>query len=176
MAADLPGIVLGAFLATAGGFAAKFYSYWQERRSLRSAFVGELRAILAVVERQRLIQSLEGQISDMKKSGNISIYTSRVAMSYNAIYLANARNIGILRTPLPERLVSVYNLMAATIETLEIANEADKWSVSLNNPAPQPWLRQSCNQCIEFHEGLLRLVIETRDFAADVINELENTD
>jgi hypothetical protein len=167
--ADLLATVTGGLLAISGGFVAKYFADRREERSIKSAFVGELRALKTLVDRQRLIDRIDERIKKIEAEGKASFFQVNIVPTYNTVFLANASKLGLLRRPLPEQIVGIYSHMAAVVETIEITKRAredekkSQLSGSLSNPAA----------CLQFHRNLKELMDETYELLIQGINELE---
>ncbi|MBD2232234.1 hypothetical protein [Phormidium tenue] len=95
-----------------------------ERKSLASAFHGEIQALIGIVQKRQYIQGIKNAINDLK-SGKRITYQMRVTRKYFNVYDENLDKIGILPCPLPEMIVELYTIMTAVLEDLDVINESE---------------------------------------------------
>lgn len=167
--ADLLSTIAGGVLAIAGGFAAKFAADRREENSLRSAFIGELRALKKLVDRQELMQKIDQRIERIQKEQSPSFFRANILSTYNTVFLANAGKLGVLHQPAPERIIDVYSHMAAVVEMIAISKQArdDQKNGRLTGSL------QYVEACLEFHKRLRALMRDTRNLLINLINDLE---
>lgn len=149
--------LVGGFLAILGGFSAKLYSDYQERRSLLSAHAGEIRALLDLVAVRAYLDVLRGHIENMRTNpGSFSFFSVRLSgREYNQVFTATAARLGMLPPPLPERLVKFHYTVQAILDDLDLISEA-------SDPARGNWVSENAASCLGVHESLLALMEEAR--------------
>lgn len=118
--------LIGGLLTFLGGLLGNFLIQHQQRkaekRSLASAFYGEIQALIRIVERRQYIQEIIDSI-DTIESGEKVLYGIRITRKYFNVYEKNLDKIGILPNPLPEEIVDLYTVMTAILEDLDQINE-----------------------------------------------------
>lgn len=119
--------LVGGFLTFLGGFLGNFLIQQQQRRSerknLASAFYGEIKALVRIVERRRYVQGIKDRIKVLEKGGETK-FKVRVEQKYFNVYDKNLDKIGILPEPLPEEIVDLYTVMTSILEDLATLNES----------------------------------------------------
>ena len=122
-----------------------------------------------LIDRQQLINRIDERIKKIESEGKVSFFQVNFVPTYNTVFLANAGKLGLLRQPLPERIVEVYSHMAAVVETIEITKRAreDEKKGQLTGKLSDP------AACLQFHRNLKNLMNETYELLIQRINELE---
>lgn len=161
-------ILVGGFLAILGGFAAKIYSDYQERRSLISAHAGEIRALLKLTGVREYLDVLQGHIDKMRNApGSFSFFTVKLTgREYNQVFVATAARLGMLPPPLPEQLVQFHYTVQAILDDLDLIAEA-------GDSSRGNWVSRDPRSCLQVHESLLALMKEGRTMACELIDILE---
>jgi hypothetical protein len=95
-----------------------------ERNSLASAFYGEIRALINIVERRQYLQLIQASIKEAKSGEKNPIFI-RVTRNYFNVYERNLDKIGILPNPLPAKIVDVYTVMTAILEDFDLAKDSN---------------------------------------------------
>jgi hypothetical protein len=120
--------LIGGVLTFLGGLLGSFLIQKQQRRaeqkSLASAFYGEIKALVGIIEKRQYIQGIKTSIHHLK-SGRKSPFQVRVTRKYFNVYEKNLDKIGILPNPLPEEIVDLYTVMTAILEDLDTINEPE---------------------------------------------------
>jgi hypothetical protein len=118
----LPTIV-GGLLALAGGIAgghwARAADLRRARRSLASAFEGEVGALLALSERRKYVQGLDDLIAEMTASSGGGYFYFHAKRNYFGVFQRNLDKVGLLMAPLPKLLVTFYLQAYSVLDDIE---------------------------------------------------------
>jgi hypothetical protein len=147
----------------------RFLEYWQQRLSLMSALIGELRAIVAWVNDRHVLEALERVIERIqreKKSDFLKFWFSDI---HSLVFRQNTDKLGWLRAPLPQRIVEVYYVIESAVLELEMLfNAYQGGGEQIGKELREDWQR-----CLRAHQRVLELATKARADAAKVINDLE---
>lgn len=120
--------LVGGLLTFAGGLLGNILIQQRQRRaekhSLASAFYGEIKALIGIVEKRKYIEGIKDAIDDLQLGKKV-VYQMKVTRKYFNVYEKNLDKIGILPNPLPEKIVELYTVMTAILEDLDVINEED---------------------------------------------------
>lgn len=106
----LIGAVIGGIISLAGAFGLEMFRKFQQARNLRSAFAGELRAILASADRNRFIPLFEETIHAIEAANQPMFSNVRVVGEmHSVVFRSNADKLGLLAAPLAEKLAFVHS-------------------------------------------------------------------
>ncbi len=117
---ELFAALVGGVLALLGSFLFHWHSSRENRKSLAQAFVGEIRAILVLIEKRKYHESLERWRTSMLE-GQSSPGRAFMAMpkqNYFTIFEANASKIGVLPRRASMHVVRFYVLTKSLLEDL----------------------------------------------------------
>jgi hypothetical protein len=158
--------IAGGVIAIAGGFFPKLYSDLQERRALRSAHAGELRANLdflrefdRIARLRNLISTLEAQPYPPQFFG-----VQPGKYEYNKVFTSTASKLGMLASPLPERIVRAHYELQLMFEILENNTSMSRDPLALT-------VDQEEN--LQRHRDLLQRMQTFCDSTAALIDDLE---
>ncbi|GEM_PF-3727289 len=90
-----------------------------EKKSLASAFYGEIGALLEIVRRRQYIENLEIALDHVRRTNTKVFYSIKPTKEYFNVFNKNIDKIGLLPSPLPEKIVSVYILAFSILEDVE---------------------------------------------------------
>src|SRR5262245_58556693 len=93
---NLTGVIVGGIIGIAGVVIGKLLEQRQQRLSLMSALSGELRAILEVVEKRRILQALEGVIERMRRERTPLFFPFWFGNLHSLVFRQNADKLGSL--------------------------------------------------------------------------------
>jgi hypothetical protein len=96
----------------------------KERKSIASAFYGEIGALLEIVERRKYIQGIEASLTSIGAEFR-SPYSFKITRSYFNVYEKNIDKIGLLPNPLPEKVVLLYTIAFSILEDIDSLNKED---------------------------------------------------
>ena len=147
---------LGAFLAGAATAIAAVLipicvQRHQEKRSIRAALAGEVRAILAIVERRDYLAGLERHIASIDAQHN-NLFQVRIARDYDIVFRSNCDKIGLLPADLSESVVRFYYLVSSAVEDVRLFNEAN-----VDLKLRLPYRLDTAEGGLFFHQQLLAL-------------------
>jgi hypothetical protein len=119
--------LMGGVLTFSGGLLGNFLLQKQQRNAekinLASAFCGEIQALIRIIERRQYIRAIDLTIRGLQAGKKISL-TIRITRDYLRVYDKNVDKIGILPSPLPEKIVDFYMAIVGIYEDLDLINEA----------------------------------------------------
>lgn len=142
----------------------------QERRSLASAFVGEMVAVLRAIEEHEVLAALERAAGP-----DAEIALPKLTLPHPAIYEADAGRLDWLPAPLPRRIAYFY----ARIATLQ-ADLAELEAAPASGPAAEKRRERIGHVLDELRETLdlgdeilreLRLLLERHGHRYDHLHE-----
>jgi hypothetical protein len=127
--------LLGGLLTFLGGLLGNFWiqnaQRKSERESLASAFYGEVSALLAMIEERQLVQLLTDLLKEVKETGKRTYtYFDSTSKKFE-VYENNVTKIGLLPTPLPEKLVLFYSLALTVLNDMAYLGrlKSEKYSI-----------------------------------------------
>jgi hypothetical protein len=94
--ADLWGVLLGGVLTLTGGFGAKIWDEWRQRRALRAAFRAEIAGLLNVGEIRKHEERLNGWIAAWEKGEDHRPTMYGVPADDDPVFSKNVDKIGVL--------------------------------------------------------------------------------
>ena len=166
-------VVIVALLALAGALGTGIVVWVLDRRqqklNLMSAFAGELRAILTVVEERQVLQALQNVIAQIQTQQAPLFFPFWVGDMHDVVFRHNADKLGSLRAPLPEQIVAAYYRINSVVLELRMLFEASQGRGAWLG---EQW-RTHWQACLQQHQHTLTLANQAREYAADVINTLE---
>lgn len=115
-------VVVGGLLAILAGMVGNAVPQCiqrrHERKNLASAFLGEITALLKVVETRRYQEGLEQVLQQVEANKQVMAYTFSVRLNPFTVYTANISRIGILPNPLPNMICQLYSQAEAILEDI----------------------------------------------------------
>jgi hypothetical protein len=128
-------LVLGAILAVAGGFCAKGFSDWRDGRNMLPALAAEIQAMLRMLEQERFIPVLEGEIEWLENTRTPREFNVTFKNTYNIVFAASASKLGLISrakthdfwrgdSDLLRDLVTYYYTVQTVIEMSEQIRDA----------------------------------------------------
>lgn len=131
----------------------------EQRKSLASAFIGELTSIHRIVTLRNYAGSLQVLIEHIQAGGPYEKFSVKVRRNYFMVFDENVSHLGLLPPPLPELLATVYTAMKSALEDFQTLDEG-----VIDNHPPQSQIA---------HLAQLRdLIIATQNMAKDVVKQL----
>jgi len=159
-ASSVIGALIGGGLAIGAGIVHKIYADCVEGRRLRVALASEIRAILGMVEQDRLVTKLEDMVDHCRRTEGAGFVPVEFNSHYDDIFRSAADKLALLPTSLVERLVRFHYGIQRMIELLQMHQRP----LHPDNPF-YPRLTE--------HEAMLDHVLRTRELGRDLVNELE---
>lgn len=121
-ALQLTAVVIGGFIAIAGGFISSRLLETQrlrrEERNLALAFKGEISAILELIRERNYIARFAQVIDQIESTGKPFFMPFRVRRKYDRVYEANVARLGLLKPPLPEAIPIFFTRFDSILEDL----------------------------------------------------------
>jgi hypothetical protein len=104
-------LLLGAFLALISNQVLEFLRRRQTRKSIASAFAGEINAIVQLSNDIQPAVTMTDYLNSLRSGNDIPFPLVIRDTKFEEVYTANVGNIGMLKGSMPERLVSFYTLL-----------------------------------------------------------------
>lgn len=119
---QLVAVVVGGLLAIAGGILTTLLVERQRVRRdslhLALAFRGEIGALLEHIRERGYVQRFATIAREIEETGQPFFTPVRVRFQYDRVYEANVGRLGLLKSPLPERIPLFYNRLVSIFEDL----------------------------------------------------------
>jgi hypothetical protein len=168
----LIGVVVGALLTGVLTLVRDWLSNRRESKKLAFAFRGEINALAEIANRRRYIENLSQAIELLKNLKNNEQlpekyeeelqYNIYVRLENFQVYRANARNIGILKFPLPEMVARYYVQANSILEDFQCFTEGH-----LRGKPVWVYVRR--------YTQLLDLMENTRTLAEDIVQKVDTS-
>lgn len=117
---QLVAVVVGGLLATAGGIVTTLIIENRRRThegvQLALAFKGEIQALVHHVEERNYLGRIAEVIDQIEQSGQPFFMPIRVRFHYDRVYENNVERLGLLKSPLPERIPLFYTRLYSMFE------------------------------------------------------------
>ena len=153
-------VVVGGLLTFLGGLIGNFLLQWNQRKaeikSLTGAFVGEIRALLSIVERRRYLEGIEQLIQQVRTTNQPATYSFSARRNPFSVYDSNVSRIGILPSPLPELICRFYSQSRSVLEDID----------DMRNPQAGTWTAAESLSRLEELRDLLR---DSNNLANEII-------
>lgn len=104
-------LFLGAFLGLVSSQVLKIVERRDERKSLASAFAGEINAILEMGEYVKPTMAISEYLSEIKVGKDVELPLVIRDIKFEEVYKANVGKLGLMGDDLPERLASFYTYL-----------------------------------------------------------------
>jgi hypothetical protein len=151
--------LIGGVLTFFGGWLGSYLLQRRQRsseiESLKSAFYGEVSALLHIAERMQYRDSLLEHIESAKQKGVIPRSIFGITRNFFNVYEQNVKNIGILPAPLPEKLVLFYSLTFTIMEEFTAQGKGELSEIGPEDSLPY-----------------LQGTLETYDIVTDIGHEI----
>lgn len=161
---QIAGILIGGFLAIAGGIAGNVVPIVlqnrRERRSLAYSLAGEISSLLEIAEQRKYEQFVEEIIQHVKATKQPMFINVRIEQSYFIAYEANASKIGLLPKETARNVAKFYTYAKSFIEDVTDKDFSPK----------------SVEESIQRLSGVLHMLRLCRESGNSVVKELENVD
>ena len=105
--------LVGGALALAGSFWARVYEQRVKRQSLLSAFRGEISTVCKLFRERGHLDGFKEGAERAKREDPECIYSFAITPAAYRVYEASISDIGLLKAPLPEQLLSFYGYLSA---------------------------------------------------------------
>ncbi|MDQ1610321.1 MAG: hypothetical protein QOG00_252 [Pyrinomonadaceae bacterium] len=126
--------LIGGGLALIGSLSGTYFSLRYQRRleriNLKSAFYGEVKALLTIVEMRGYDPNLAALLDRVKSTGDDEVLAFNATRKYFQVYEQNVSKIGLLPAPLPEKLALFYSLGTALLEDMDALQSLKKGEVT----------------------------------------------
>ena len=161
---SLLAVVVGGFLAIAGGYAStrliEKHRQEQESRSLALAFKGEIMALLQYVERRNYAARFEQVIEQIEATQQPFFMPMRIRFAYDSVYQENVGRIGLLKGKLPELIPLFYTQLHAIMD--DLANLGDRTYAELD-----------LETLLRVYRDLQRFLAETASIGQAIVIEVD---
>jgi len=91
------------------------FGVWRTRRNLASAFIGEIAAVLRIIERNPVLQEHDEGVACESSAAECA-----AALPHVVVYEANAGQLDVFNAPFPRELTYFYTRLAALSERLRL--------------------------------------------------------
>lgn len=157
----LIGVVIGGSLVTAGNEFREWRKGKRESRRLAYAFKAELNALKEIGDNRRYIEHLTAIAKTGRRPNDGSnVLTIREGREFFPIYRNNLAKIGLLKNPLPEKIVKYYAQATSVIEEIKSMSEGC-------------WLNISDDTMSSHLEDIVSLMQNTRSLGSDIVQEID---
>lgn len=161
---QLIGILLGGFLAIAGGIAGSvvpiILQNRRERRALAYSLAGEISSLIEIAEQRKYEQFFEAIIANVKATKQPWFVKVRIEQQYFTVYEANASKIGLLPKETARNVAKFYVYAKSFIEDVTDKDFSPK----------------SEEESIQRLSGALHILRLCRECGNKVVKELEDVD
>jgi hypothetical protein len=152
--------LVGGLLSLTGVFGIEIFRDCWQTRNLKSAFVGELRALLLAVDGANLFATLEEVIRLIEANQAPAFSNQRVAGElHNLVFRANADKLGKLAAPLPERLALAHSEVGGIVHDLNYLTDIAEGRAGVTSNA----IRTDWQRCLRYHRNVLNRARRTRE-------------
>jgi hypothetical protein len=132
--------LIGGLLTFFGGWLGSYLLQRRQRsseiESLKSAFYGEISALLHIAKRMQYRETLLEHIETTKQRGVIPHSIFGIARNFFNVYEHNVKNIGILPAPLPEKIVLFYSLTFTIMEEFTAQGKGELSTMGAEDSVP----------------------------------------
>ncbi|HKX29347.1 MAG TPA: hypothetical protein VJ302_16745 [Blastocatellia bacterium] len=153
-------VAAGGVIGILSNYLTQVFQSKRERKSISSAFAGEIKAILYIVEKRNYINLFKADIEEIKEGKAVGSSIS-ISSSYFSVYIGNVGKLGLLNAPLPEELATFYTLAMSVLEDIKVISDP---KCTWNNKEEQLW----------YYEELLALFIEADELGRRILKRLGN--
>jgi hypothetical protein len=121
--------LVGGFLTLLGGWVGSALLHRRQKsseaESLKSAFYGEISALIRIGEIRQYRAGIAALIEQVKQSGKMEPIIFSINLKFFSVYESNVGKIGLLPGPIAEKIVLFYSLAFAIFEDLIAMSKAD---------------------------------------------------
>jgi len=114
----------GGLMVVISNVATTYFAHWMkersERRSLASAFAGEITGLLEITRRRKYLETIDGLVQDP-----IQCFKVPANSEYFKVYANNVGNLGKLPVPLPMKVACFYARAESILEDFKNPPEID---------------------------------------------------
>ena len=161
---QIAGILVGGFLAIAGGIAGSVVPIVlqnrRERHALAYSLAGEISSLIEIAEQRKYEQSIEAIIQLVRATKQPLFVSVRIEQHYFVVYEANASKIGLLPKETARNVAKFYTYAKSFIEDVTDSNFSPK----------------SEDESIQRLSGALHILRLCRECGHCAVKELENVD
>jgi hypothetical protein len=119
----LIGVVVGGFLAIIGGFASNLFIEHRKdaaiSKQLALAFKGELLALANIADKRGYVKHIKSMIEVMKETQEPIYAHIHIRREYFNVFNNNVSKLGILKSPLPEKIAKFYVQANSILEDIQ---------------------------------------------------------
>ena len=112
-------VLAGAIVSFIASILFQAWLHRRERKSLQGAFVGEISALLDIIQRRNYIDGLKKIIEDVEQTGQPMSFHLSVSHEYFGVYKNNTSRLGILKHPLPQKIATFYTQCFSILEQVK---------------------------------------------------------
>jgi hypothetical protein len=165
MDASLIGVIIGGIIGVTGSVVGplclEFVRHRAERKNLTCALVGEISALITIVERRRYIPGLRSLIEVARTNPNLDtsyFYHFSVRRNPFPVYDANVSRIGLLESSLAMNIARFYSQASSILE--DIADFRERR------------LPEGRDESVRRLEELLKLFEDTERLGREIVDDI----
>ncbi len=132
----------------------------RERKSIASAFAGEIRALVHIVEKRNYIELFKADIEGIKAGKQIG-GSIPITNNYFSVYTGNVSKIGLLPAPLPAEIATFYTLAMSFLEDVKVIGHPNcTWN--------------SMDEQLAYYEETLSVLVEANELGRHILKRFGN--
>ena len=127
-------VIIGSFIGFLSSYLLQKQKDKREEKSLSSAMIAEIDAILRVIEKRGYIEGLEQEVAALE-NGDIedSEYSVIIPGHYSRLYQSNASRIGLINNKLSSRIITFHQLIDSVVQDISPNGTISKNKVSADD-------------------------------------------
>ena len=161
--------IVGGILATAGGFGAKFYNDFRERKSLRTALSAEVRSFLGMLDREKIEELFRKTLRKIGEMNRLPLFPVSFRGTYSTVFCGSASKLGFLDPCLLNKLVDYYYQIQTLLELSEIFSK-NLDDISARDVQNDP---KEIEEQTELLREMLTCLTEVRKVAIELVDQLD---
>lgn len=132
----LLGVLIGGILTIASNLCVSWWSdrlrRIRERQQVASAISAELKGLLSLFERRKIIDLLQANLKTTKAKNELFYYRFPISENYREVFENNLQFISSLPPSLAADVIEVYSYIKGCIEDFKIleSGDLDNWELS----------------------------------------------
>jgi hypothetical protein len=162
-------------LAIGGPLVVQTYVDWKqtcnERKSIESAFVGEIEALLQLIQERKLVEQIWCAQKKIEVTGDIEFADFRVSdpNNYLHVYPNTISKLGLLKAPLPKLLTKFYTNAYFIVDELN-------WMANSNGKGSQITKKDAVEESKMLLDVLKETIKEGNDIIKTIYPEIKKID
>ncbi len=153
-------VIAGGAIGILSNYLTQVTQTRRERKSVASAFAGEIRALIHIVEKRKYIELFKTDIERIKEDETVG-YSIPILNNYFSVYTGNVSKIGLLPAPLPAEIASFYTLAMSFLEDIEVIGDPKcTWN--------------SKEEQLQYYEEMLSVLVEANELGRHILKRFGN--